>query len=111
MKDNINIHPNSFSIDLSTVDINKKNKCIGFIMRGYSSIYWNNNKLETKTGLRFLKRKSCSGCYLCGFIDEYLLESPQLVIGLDSVEDGKLYQLVTVKHGIDDASIRVIQYD
>jgi hypothetical protein len=49
--------------------LHPKEECKGLFFRGYHSIFWDSkqHKLETKSGLRLLKRKSCKGCEKCGF--------------------------------------------
>jgi len=70
--------------------------CKGIFFRGYNSIFYTGVKLESRIGIRLLKSKCCKGCHKCGHFDEYLNEFPEQVIGLDTIEDGKLYTLNVV---------------
>jgi hypothetical protein len=91
------------------------NTCIGARFRGYSSTFYTGGKLETRTGIRFLKSKSCIGCPKCSYYEEYFSEHPELIIGLNTVEDGRLYRVCMVstsydyESGCDDYEIRIIE--
>lgn len=92
-------------------ECNFTKECKGMFFRGYYSTFYDGNKLENRAGIRFLKSKSCTGCAKCAHFDEYLNESPELVLGMDKVEHGKLYSLRTVNIYRDWESGLVDDYD
>lgn len=67
--------------------------CKGIKFRGYASTFWSGYKLESRCGVRFLKKDSCAGCSKCAHFDEFMEETPENIIGLNEVEHGKLYTL------------------
>jgi len=67
--------------------------CKGMKFRGYTSTFWSGHKLETRHGIRFLKRDSCTGCSKCAHFDEFMEETPENIIGLNEIKHGKIYTL------------------
>lgn len=70
--------------------------CKGLFFRAYRSVFWNGEKLEERSGYRFLKRKSCLGCETCeNIFDEIKEESYGLQkngIYQDNFTPGEIYQ-------------------
>jgi len=56
------------------VAIEEPENCKGLYFRGYTNKYWDGSKLSFKSELRFLKRKSCSGCSKCGWFHDTMSE-------------------------------------
>jgi len=82
-------------------DHNKDEKpCKGLIFRGYSSFYTHNdNRIESREGVKLLKKKSCSGCERCGWMWEDITESiacDGAVIFPQNIENGELYSVRVV---------------
>lgn len=72
--------------------------CKGLIFRGYCSTFYDSNtqKIETKMGIRFLKKKSCKGCPKCGFYfdDIYdIIGNDNLVWPEEGIQQGSLYSI------------------
>lgn len=75
------------------------NECKGLIFKGIINEFITTNKKETKivlsSGIKLLKRKSCSGCIQCGIFYELLSDGTffdHLII-TNPIEKDRLYTL------------------
>lgn len=86
-------------IDLLKIEEDdKKINCKGLVWRGYVSTYRNKltNNITSKSELRFLKSKSCKGCYKCDWQHDILFDllyDSKNEFLLDDIEHGKLYTI------------------
>jgi len=92
--------------DLEEKTLKKNHDCKGIYFRAEVSnfISGNNTDINTKLRLRFLKRKSCSGCEKCGWFwdyigDEIFMAFPEAY--LPNLEHGKVYTPVPVLESAD----------
>lgn len=82
--------------------------CKGLFFRGYSTMFFHDNRIERKEGLRLLKKKSCKGGELCNsykddhfqsyrcdhwFLDEMSESIACECLIMPEIEDGKLYSV------------------
>lgn len=70
--------------------------CKGLVFRGHVSTYRSGNHIEQRSRLTLLKRESCPGCRLCGWvmedIDEHLAMDPECSsVVMPDIEEGALY--------------------
>jgi hypothetical protein len=78
--------------------------CKGLVFRGYTSTWTSyvQGKIETKQGVRLLKKKSCPGCNQCS----WLLDAVDDIIYSDglimpTIEHGALYSIIVVNESRD----------
>ncbi len=69
--------------------------CKGLVYRGYVNEFYFDGRYELKQGLRKLKKKSCPGCYHCGYLEDEMNEfiSMDTRIIIPEIEHGELYTL------------------
>lgn len=88
--------------------------CKGVIYRASVSNYYKDGNIGFNTKLRKLKRKSCKGCGNCGWLEDDLQEflyNEGGLIGVDKLEQGKLYTVIVVNESRDYESGHVDDYD
>ena len=88
----------------SNLEENKQTDCKGLIFRGYNNHFYDpeSQRIESKWGIRLLKRKSCKGCPQCGFyFDDMndMIDANSIIWPQQGIEDRKLYsiRIVNVK--------------
>ena len=67
-------------------------ECKGLIFRGFNSTFYSDCRLEKRSGIRMLKKKSCPGCEKCGFLLEDLSQNESVII--PEIEHDELYTVV-----------------
>jgi len=94
------------------LSVNKKN-CKGIFFRGYHNIFQYKGKIELREGIRFLKRKSCSGCFQCKWIMDNINEDIACgcLIWPNEIKDGKLYSIHAINPTYDIESDICDGYD
>lgn len=73
-----------------------KPSCKGKIFKASRNYFYDKGRLVNSVEFRLLKRKSCSGCKKCGWIEEYLREEVNCkypILGLEEVRPGRLYTI------------------
>ena len=88
-------------------------ECKGLVFRGFENLFWANNRLERKEGIKLLKRKSCSGCPKCGWLLDSMSEqvSNGTTIIMSNIENGKEYSLRVINEHRDWETGYVDDYD
>jgi len=86
--------------DFITPEIPKQPECKGLVFRGINTTWYSNGRLENKQGIRLLKKKSCPGCLMCGWILEDMDMRPHHVI-LPEIISGALYTVVSINETRD----------
>jgi hypothetical protein len=78
-------------------------ECKGLYFRGYYNFYEFGGDIHLKQGLKFLKRKSCSGCVKCGWYWDTISEQMSCggVILPDQINNGSLYTMSCVVTSTD----------
>jgi hypothetical protein len=75
----------------------KQDGCIGLLWKGKTSKWMSDGKIHSRTTLSLLKRRSCSGCPECEWIEEFLREDISLMSEKDTIlhniEHNKLYRI------------------
>ena len=66
--------------------------------------------LMLRIGLRPLKRNACTGCEICGWMDEYLSEDMinEMIVDFDGIKHGRLYTII-VEGDDEDWNFRVTE--
>lgn len=81
--------------NIEVVENKHTDMCKGLFFRGFSSCFFDKEtgRIERRTGLRLLKKMSCSGCPSCSFLFEDIEESlsSRLDILPDSIKEGAIY--------------------
>lgn len=91
--------------------------CKGLVYRGVINDYIDaKGNIVFKTILRPLKRKSCAGCKECGWIEEtinedFACECSNGIIGVDKIEDKKLYTIKCVNISRDFETGHIDSWD
>lgn len=73
--------------------------CKGLVFRGSVNCFMSGDgkRIASHKELRLLKRKSCEGCYKCGWILDSI--DMGVIQGIEDIENGKLYILNFVEDG------------
>lgn len=81
----------------------KKTKCSGLVYRADVSFTTTKRGFGKFIRLNKMKRLSCPGCPNCEYLEESLSEFSEdySVLGIDKVEDGKLYVLSSTNISLD----------
>lgn len=82
------------------------NKCKDRFFRVRKNAYIHNGKIVISTTLKELKRKSCPGCNVCGWMEDDLYEGlvnygESYIDGLDELKDGDMVRLNVVIDSTD----------
>ena len=85
-----------------TLQRDEPEKCKGLFYRGHTNKYWNGYKLSFSKELRFLKRRSCTGCVKCDWYYEQIKELLYIdAIILPEIKNGQLYSVKCVVTSTD----------
>ena len=76
--------------------------CKGVFFRGYSSLFYDGNKIEQRQGVRLLKGKSCTGCSQCLWVYDNLSEEVSCeTLIMPKIEHGELYSVRIINESTD----------
>lgn len=75
------------------VKVNNENNCKGLFWRGEINKYIHNKKIVDQVSLRFLKKRSCTGCPQCDWLWDYIQDTIHLkgAVNLNGIEHSKIY--------------------
>lgn len=94
-------------------------KCKGVIFKADVGYFQTKRGFASSFRMNIMKRMSCPGCYVCGWLDEQLgeISNDWPVIGIQKVEHGKLYRLEICNETrdwesgcVDGWDLRLVEY-